>query len=364
VKPDSLSSAREVLLVGSVGLKDNEEVFRTVGSLLGSRMRRIPDGETGPRTSWVARLRFALEDNPAFEDDPREVAAGGRITHPTEGTRTWKGSALVPRGAPPPPRLRLRAGVKPEEIQIGSLGYPLAAVDSYGILCRLREEAVVPKHLRFQVALPTVAAFLNAHVVYEHHAIVEPIYRERLFSELEEILAAIPHRDLAIQWDVSTEMGQWEGVRHAHFPDVKKGVIERLAVHCARVPRTVELGVHLCYGSYGGRHWKEPESTANMVEVHNRLAAMLERSIDYLHMPVPAERSDDAYFAPLGGLKLAAGTRLFLGLVHDSDGAQGTRKRIAAAGKYASDFGIATECGFGRRPPETIPNLLRIHAEL
>lgn len=350
--------------MGSVGLADSEDVFRTVGSLLGARMRRIPDGETGPRTSWVARLRFALENNPAFEDDPRELAAGGRITHPIEGRRTWKGSAAVPRGAPPPPRLRVRAGVNPEDIRIGRLGYPEAAIDSYRILCRLREEGVIPAHLRFQVALPTTAAFLNAHVVYEHHAVVEPIYRERLFSEVDEILAAIPHRDLAIQWDVSTEMGQWEGVRHAHFADVESGVIERLAIHCARVPRDVELGVHLCYGSYGGRHWKEPESTANMVEVHNRLAAKLARPIDYLHMPVPADRDDEAYFGPLAGLKLDPKTKLFLGLVHDSDGADGTRRRMRAAAKYARDFGIATECGFGRRPPETIPGLLRIHAEV
>src|SRR2546422_4646845 len=115
-------SAREVLLVGSVGLKDSEEVFRTVGQLLGARMTRIPDGETGPRSSWVARLRFVLENNPAFEDDPAEVAAGGRITHPIEGTRTWKGGPSVKRGAPPPPRMRLRAGVRPEAIRIGRPG--------------------------------------------------------------------------------------------------------------------------------------------------------------------------------------------------------------------------------------------------
>jgi len=357
-------SSREVLLVGSVGLADSEAVFRAVGPLLGPRMRRMPDGETGQRSSWVARLRFALENNPAFEDDPREVAAGGRITHPTEGTRTWKGSSIVPRGAPPPPRRRLRAGAGPQDIRIGRLGYPEAAIDSYAAFCRLRAEGVVPSHLRFQVALPTAAAFLNAHLVYEHHASVEPIYRDRLFSEVEEILSAIPHRDLAIQWDVSTEMGQWEGVRHAHFPDVQTGVVERLALHCSRVPRDVELGVHLCYGSYGGRHWKEPGSTANMVEVHNRLAAKLARPIDYLHMPVPVDRSDDAYFEPLSGLELDPKTKLFLGLVHDSDGVAGSKKRIDAAGKYAGDFGIATECGFGRRPPETIPNLLRVHAEL
>ena len=363
MKPDSLS-AREVLLVGSVGLKDSEEVFRTAGTILGARMKRIPDGETGLRTSWVSRLRFVLEGNPSFEDDPQEIAAGGRITHPTEGTRTWKGSGVIARGAPPPPRLRLKAGVRPGDIRIGRLGYPEAAIDSYRGLCALRDQGVVPRHLRFQVSLPTAAAFLNAHVVYEHHVLVEPVYRAQLFREVVEICDAIRHEDLAIQWDVSTEMGQWEGVRHAGFPDVKAGVIERLAMHCNRVPRDVELGVHLCYGSYGGRHWKEPESTANMVEVHNRLIEELDRPLAYIHMPVPVGRNDEAYFAPLLGLKLRRETKLFLGLVHDSDGVEGTRTRIAAAARYASDFGIAAECGFGRRPPETIPHLLRVHSEV
>jgi hypothetical protein len=254
--------------------------------------------------------------------------------------------------------------VRPQDVRIGRLGYPEAAIDSYRLLRRMREQGVVPPRLRFQVSLPTTAAFLNAHVVVEHHAVVEPIYRAHLIGELKQILAAIPHHDLAIQWDVSTEMGQWEGVRPAHFSEVQNGVTERLALHCNEVPPGVELGVHLCYGSYGGRHWKEPESTARMVEVHNRLAARLVRPIDYIHMPVPVDRADDAYYRPLADLKLDARTRLFLGLVHDSDGVEGTRCRIAAAARHVRDFGIATECGFGRRPPETIPNLLRIHSEV
>lgn len=358
------SRSREVLLVGSVGLRDSEEVFRAVASLLGGRMTRIPDGETGPRTSWVTRLRSVIADNPAFEDDPVERAAGGRITHATEGTRTWKGAPVLARGAPPPPRLRLRAGVRPQDVRIGRLGYPEAAIESYRLLSRLREQGDVPRHLRFQVSLPTTAAFLNAHVVVEHHAIVEPIYRSHLLGEMEEIFAAIPHRDLAIQWDVSTEMGQWERVRPAHFPDVENGVIERLALHCNRVPDDVELGIHLCYGSYGNRHWKEPESTAKMVDVHNQLISRLSRPINYIHMPVPDNRNDDAYFEPLRDLKLNSRTRLFLGLIHDTDGVEGTRRRIAVAEKHIPDFGISTECGFGRRPPETIPNLLRVHSEV
>ena len=60
---------------------------------------------------------------------------------------------------------------------------------------------------------------------------------------------------------------------------------------------------------------------------------------------------------------LAPGTQLCLGLVHHTDGVAGTRQRVAAAEKVVKDFSIATECGFGRRDPGTIPELLRIHAE-
>jgi hypothetical protein len=101
-----------------------------------------------------------------------------------------------------------------------------------------------------------------------------------------------------------------------------------------------------------------------MVDYANRLVAQLKRPISQIHMPVPRGRSDDAYFGPLAKLNLAPQTRLCLGLVHCTDGVPGTRTRIAAAEKYVRDFGIATECGFGRRDPNTIAELLRIHAEV
>jgi hypothetical protein len=37
---------------------------------------------------------------------------------------------------------------------------------------------------------------------------------------------------------------------------------------------------------------------------------------------------------------------------------------MAIAQRYAKDFDVATECGFGRRDPATIPELLHIHREL
>ena len=49
--------------------------------------------------------------------------------------------------------------------------------------------------------------------------------------------------------------------------------------------------------------------------------------------------------------------------MHYTDGVEGTRKRMAVADRYVKDYLIATECGPGRRPPETIPALLDIHRE-
>jgi hypothetical protein len=81
-------------------------------------------------------------------------------------------------------------------------------------------------------------------------------------------------------------------------------------------------------------------------------------------MPVPINRHDDAYFAPLRELRLQPATGLYLGLIHFTDGVEGSRRRLAAARNVIADFGIATECGFGRRAPETLAQLLKIHAEL
>ncbi len=99
-----------------------------------------------------------------------------------------------------------------------------------------------------------------------------------------------------------------------------------------------------------------------MVDLANRLAAGVKRSIEWIHMPVPVERDDDAYFEPLKDLGLRPETKLFLGPIHDTDGVEGTRRRIATADKFVADYGIATECGFGRRPAETVGPLLDIHA--
>ena len=58
-------------------------------------------------------------------------------------------------------------------------------------------------------------------------------------------------------------------------------------------------------------------------------------------------------------------TELYLGLIHHTDGEPGTRERIELARSVVPrGFGVATECGWGRRDPHHIPDLLALHARL
>src|SRR6478736_561491 len=178
---------------------------------------------------------------------------------------------------------------------------------------------------------------------------------------------AIPHQELAIQFDVASAVfarlqrnePNAYGRNKSEMLDTFGAILGKLADH---VPPDVELLFHFCYGDSNHRHVVEPIDVGDMVDLANRLAGGINRSIELIHMPVPRDRSDDAYFEPLTRLKLKPGTQLCLGLVHHTDGLAGTRRRLATAEKYVKNFSIATECGFGRRPRDTISELLAIHA--
>ena len=177
---------------------------------------------------------------------------------------------------------------------------------------------------------------------------------------------AIPASDLAIQWDIAVEivaalLGQYPALR------------DRLSIHCLseaiaracdRVPDNVELGLHFCYGNPGGRHIVEPEDTGLMVNFFNTIEPLVKREISWVHMPVPKNRDDDAYFKPLAQMKLNAPTEFYLGLVHLADGVDGAKRRIAAAKKFSPYFGVGWECGLRLFPEDTVPRMLELHKQV
>ena len=332
-------------LVGSIGLDTVDEVFRTLGEMLGPYLRRVPDGEVGGRKLWISWQYPLLRASVYLRPDP-----SGAI-RPTNRF----------------PLLTLVEGVTPSELRFGELGYAREARASYLDFVAAREAGVLPKGVRFQVCLPTPFAVVSSVVVPAALPAVEAAYERAMIAEVAALARHIPHRDLCIQWDVCNEMVVWDGQASDAVPAgvPREELIARMRRLCAAVPADVELGLHLCYGDFGARHFVEPKDAAKMVEFANALARASQHKLAYIHMPVPVERGDDAFHKPLAGLALGDGTELFLGLVHAQDGVAGTKARIAAARRHTPDFGIATECGMARaRSEATVRTLLKIHADI
>jgi hypothetical protein len=333
----------EVHLIGSVGLKNEEDVFRMLASIVGTRARRYPDGETGERHYWIRWQQKIFADHPDLElaDDRERYRSDTPLRY-----------------------YRPRAGKRSEDVIFGKLGYADAALNSFKTFARLKADGTIADAVRFLVALPTPVAVITSFVVPAERRAIEPSYERALTDELRRICDGIPHEHLAIQWDVCHEILAADGAFPLHYPDVPDGTVERLARLSRSIPSVVEAGVHLCYGDPGHKHIKEPADTATAVRFANCITDRIGRRLDWIHLPVPRGRLDEAYYTALRELRLPTETQLVLGLVHYSDGIDGTLRRAEVARRFVQAFGIATECGFGRREPATIPDLLAMHAQV
>lgn len=335
--------------MGSVNYDDAETTMRTAAAMLGSHLRRLPDGEVGKRFHWIMFQPDVIGQADGIErvgDQPIPFPAG-----------------IDARG------LRIAEGADAAAIELPPLGYASAAIESYATFVRLRDEGAVPSGIRFQVSLPTPLAVISSFFGGDDRAAIEPVYTAAILRELDEILAAIPHDDLAVQWDVASEMGIIErasgygALMEAWWPgDPFEGLVSRLAALIDAVPAGVEVGVHLCYGDAGEKHFVEPTDAANLVRYASAVVAASAREITWLHLPVPIARDDEGYFAPLASLVRVS--ELYLGLVHREDGAEGAARRIDAALPFAPEFGVATECGIGRAPAGSTEGILKTHAEV
>ena len=347
---------RNVLLIGGVNLGSAEEVFKAVAGGLGDSVLRIPDGETGnARSYWIQCQTPFFLGNPQLEmvePDPAKPGSFRPARIPAAGlySPTMAGAY---RG-----QAKLREGVPAQDLHFDNFGYADWAIESYSTFQKLKQTGDVPARVRFQVCIPSTTVMLQSRIFAPDLPKIAPAYQAAIFREVERICETIPHGELAIQWDC-TEPVAYESAA----ADIRGAMIQRMVSLAGPVPADVELGYHLCYGDWEHRHMIEPKDAGHLVEIANGISAGVGRPIAWMHMPVPRDRSDDPYFAPLSGLKLHPETKLVLGLVHFTDGLDGTRRRMQAASKVVNDYDIGTECGMARRPRETITELLRIHRQ-
>ncbi len=344
--PAIRSKPRSVHLVGSIPLPDAESVFRTISRSLGQHLIRLPDGETGIRKTWIKFLQEVLAQNPAIEV-ARDVPPFKFIQ--------WDGKLIREI-----PRLRVRGGTEPDPDSFKT-GYADMAISSWSLFERMQKTGDIPANVKFQVSLPTPIAPTYNNMVPDHRQRLLPALTRHFIGEVDRIAAAIPADRLALQWDVCQEVLAWEGYYDTGPVDFRTETLDVLARIGDAVPAESELGYHLCYGSPADEHLVQPTNMELMVEMANAIIAGVNRPIQFFHMPVPKSRTDDAYFAPLKGLKLATETELYLGLIHYDDAA-GDAARLAAASRHARVDGISTECGMARGDPTRLAALLAAHA--
>jgi len=338
----------QVHLVGSVPLNTAEEVFRTVSTSIGPAVKRLPDGETGPRRLWIGMISEMLDKHPAFEVDPNE---------PPFAMRLWNGELHRELK-----RLRIKPGAKPSDIRFAT-NYAGMAIESFAVFDRLQREGTIAPGTKFMIAIPSPVAPTYNYITPSQRRAFLDIFSAHLFDEIRKIAAALPNDRIAIQWDVLQEILVWENYftdRPANYRDETLSILGAMG---DAVPMPIELGYHLCYGSPKDEHLVQPKDTAIMVEMIHGILEAVHRPIQFVHLPVPKSRTDAAFYEPLRNLALPASTELLLGLVHLDDDA-GNQARLAAARAVAKVDGISTECGWGRGDAARVRRILDAHRQM
>ena len=261
-----------------------------------------------------------------------------------------------------------------EDVVFTGLRHAAITLDSYAIFKDLKARGLVRPEVRFQVTLAHPIPIIRRYFPENLQNLIEPALEKAILAEVKMITDAIPHDQLAIQWDCASAVFATLELGHAGRASARRAsVCGRRAGRPAgaisgraAAPASVDLLYHFCYGNSNGRHSVEPSSTRDAVAMANRVTALLgpDRPIQLIHLPVPIGRDDDAYFAPLRGLTLQPQTTMALGLVHLKDGVEGTRRRMATADRVLERYAIGTECGLSHAPKDRIADVLRLQAEL
>lgn len=355
-------SDRPLLMVGSVPCKTADQVFQLVAPAIGDLLAGISHGEPGYRNMWIVfNAPYVYEPNPGIEitnkpkpDPEKSVFSETPDWLPTSWDEMW--------------RCKVKDNVN--EIRFETIHYADFALECYRRFRELRDEGVIPRGVRYQVNLPFPENFTRWCTGADRdfrimtRAIVEVLGRE-----IKDIVDAVPNEDLLLQWDVCWEVFACDsGDYLGHEPLAWKaagdpyerfgGYMESLA---PIIPESVPMGMHLCYGDMGHSHLFEPRDLSVLVKMSNIAVSRAGRRFDFIQMPVPRNRGDDDYFKPLADLDIGD-TKIYIGLVHLTDGVDGSIRRLGTFRRHIpGNFGIATECGWGRRKPETIKALMEVH---
>ena len=215
-EPTRTAGTGGVLLVGSVPLRQ--------------RRRGVPAG--GVRARRPARPDPGRRDRAPVRLD-RVAVPGAQLAARVRGVpaRAPTRTARLPRAARQRRRVGRHAALRAARLRAG--GADARTASSPGASAT----ALIPSQCRFQVSLPTPLAPIAAFVAPEDQARIEPLYEAAMLHELATIFDAIPHDQLAVQWDTNFEFAMLDGVMPTWFDDPRSSIVERLVRLGRSVPR-------------------------------------------------------------------------------------------------------------------------------
>jgi hypothetical protein len=185
---------------------------------------------------------------------------------------------------------------------------------------------------------------------------VRPGFEEALAAEIETIVRRIPAKDLAIQWDLAGELlavyGQQDNPPSESL--IETHVAPSGDCRLCYRPRRPLAFIFASEPSAGGPPSRQRTWGALLILSMPPLLLLGDERIGFMF---PRDRADEAFYAALARL-LHGDCRVYLGMIHSM---HSFRERMAVARKFVPDFGLAAYCGFGRTPPEQLPQLLADH---
>ncbi|MGH3713827.1 MAG: hypothetical protein ACRDT4_10270 [Micromonosporaceae bacterium] len=339
-------TARGVHLVGSIPADSAEHAMREATTRLGSRLRSLPDGETGERRNWIVHIIESLRAHPDLE-----------VSH--EGTWSDYEDQL---------NFRVRRGhrLRGETLDFGHVAAYRASLPVYQ---RVAREAGLDG-VAFQAGIPgdlDMALFtLGPLGGFRHRS----AFTDATVREITEL-----HRQagdtVVFQLEVPAElvfMAKMPGpLRPAMAAFLSKGVA-RLA---ERSPDGARFGIHLCVGDLGNKALGRMKDAAPLVTLANAIVKRWPqgRPLEYVHAPFAAGDDaaplDEAFYRPLAKLRLPESVRFVAGFVHEDRDLDEHRQILSVIERHLGRrVDLATACGLGRRDAEAAYRTMDIAAEL
>lgn len=334
-----------MLFLGTIPSASVEDAVSWMLDAAAPRLWSIPDGEPGERNNWIKPVIDAFRGSPALQ-----LTVDG----------DWSSYSSLPEF-----RIRPGASLSADDLP---LPYAANARTSWPIvreLCERHGRSDLP----FQVDIPSdlhMTRFTFGAEGLEQR----PLFAAATVREIAAIREQIGD-DVVFQISAPAEMVFTTLAPADGQAAVAAEMARGLADLVAATPPGTRVGVHLCHGDMNHVALGGMDTTAPLILLANALADAWPdgRPFEYLHAPLAAGQTppplDAAFYAPLGDLRLPAGTRFVAGLAHE-DQSLGDQlialAHVDAALGQAAD--VATTCGLGRRSREAAAAAIERTVEL